>query len=318
MVALVSADLAAALFAQVYAAAEPILAVQRIPRAYNYEVWRVDTLYGHYALKIAHADMDPTRIANAMAALRLATAAGVPCPQLLAYAPDTEIGRSVVVHEWIAGDDAETIWPNMSHDEQACFAFAFGRAIAAMHSITGPCFSEDAALTRPLASWHAGLYDYLTEHASGMRQLHLLPPATLEMLVDHLGQAITGLSPTIRPALTHWDLWLANTVVDAGRFVGVIDWDSAAFSDPVADFVRLEVWLFASYPESRTPFWAGYSEQRPLDRDHEARLDVYRGLEYFAEVYRTTARGDLTLAGHFRERLRQWMLARAIANDISW
>lgn len=314
MVHSVSADLAAALFTQVYAAAEPILAIQRIPRAYNYEVWRIDTISGDYALKIAHADMDPTRIANAMAALRLATDAGVPCPQLLAYDPHTQIGRPVVVHEWIAGDDAETVWPHMSYDEQSRFAFAFGRAIAALHSITGPCFSEDAALIRPMASWHAGLYDYLIEHAVGMRQLQLLPPATLETLVEHLGQAITDLSRTIRPALTHWDLWLANTVVDAGRFVGVIDWDSAAFSDPVADFVRLEVWLFAPYPESRTPFLAGYAEQRPIDRDHEARLDIYLGLEYFGEVYRTTERGDLTLAGHFRERLKQWMLAHTIAS----
>ncbi|MFN8492334.1 MAG: aminoglycoside phosphotransferase family protein [Caldilineaceae bacterium] len=313
MVHSVSADLAATLFAQVYAGAEPILAVERIPRAYNYEVWRVDTITGHYTLKIAHADMEPARIVNVMAALRLATDAGVPCPRLLAYAPDTQIGRAVLVHEWIAGDDAETVWSHMSRDEQARFAFAFGRAIAAMHSVTGPSFSEDAALTRPMVSWHAGLYDYLNEHAVGMRQLHLLPLATLETLVDYLRQAITGLSPTIRPALTHWDLWLANTIVDAGRFVGVIDWDSAAFSDPVADFVRLEVWLFTPYPESRTPFWAGYSEMQSIDHDHEARLDVYQGLEYFAEVYRTTARNDLTLAAHFRERLKQWMIAHAIS-----
>lgn len=308
----VSPDLAAALFAQTYATGEPILALYRIPRAYNYEVWRVDTNSGHYALKIAHADMDPARIANAMAAQRLAIQAEVPCPRMLAVAQTTSIGRPVVVQEWIPGDDAETVWPRLSAAEQAQVAFAFGQAIAATHALIGPCFSEDAALTRPMTSWHRGLSEYLTEHGDGIRQLQLLPPRSLTQVVEYLRQAITRLRSTIRPALTHWDLWLANTVVDAGRLVSVIDWDSAAFSDPVADFVRLEVWLFARYPTSRIPFLAGYTERRPIDADHEARLDVYLGLEYVAEVYRTTARGDHTLADYFRTQLMQWMGAHGM------
>jgi aminoglycoside phosphotransferase (APT) family kinase protein len=302
-----SPDLAATIFRRVYPAAGTILTTKRIPRAYNFEVWRIDTAQGHYALKGGQAEMDVARIANTIEAQRLVTAAHVASPRMLGYDAGTLIGRPVCVQEWITGEDAETAWPHMTKQERAQFALEFGRAVAQVHAISGSCFSEDVTLSRPLPSWSIGLRDYLAENTEGMRQTNLLTPAELDAVVRRLEDGIATLSPTIRPSLTHWDLWLANALVDAGAFVGLIDWESAAFSDPLVDFVRLEVWVFEPYPESQEPFFTGYYEQKHIEVDTEARLDLYRGLEYLAEVYRTSERGEVARAASFRERLSRWM-----------
>jgi hypothetical protein len=80
-----SLEAIATIFGTTYPAGGTVLAASRVPRAYNYEVWRLDTRHGRYALKVARAETDPARLANALAAQRLATAAGVRGPQFLGY-----------------------------------------------------------------------------------------------------------------------------------------------------------------------------------------------------------------------------------------
>ena len=97
----------ATIFCTTYPAGGTVLAATRVPRAYNYEVWCVDARHGRYALRVARAETDPARLANALTAQRLATAAGVPGPQFLGYDEGALIGRAVYVQEWVAGTDAE-------------------------------------------------------------------------------------------------------------------------------------------------------------------------------------------------------------------
>jgi aminoglycoside phosphotransferase (APT) family kinase protein len=306
-----SSDAAVTIFGKVYPAAGTVIATEFVPRAYNFEVWRVSTVRGHYALKVAHAEIDPARIANAFEAQRLVTAANIRSPRMLVYDAGVLTGRQVCVQEWLTGDDAQTAWPHMTKHERTRFALEFGREVARVHAISGPCFSDDVTLSRRLSSWRIGLRDYLGKYATGMGQANLLAAAELDAVVHRIEGGIATLSPHIQPALTHWDLWLANTLVDAGSFVGLIDLESAAFSDPLVDFVRLEVWVFDPYPESQEPFLTGYYEAKPVDLDTEARLEVYRGLEYFAEMYRTKQRGEVRRTASFQERLSRWMRTEA-------
>jgi len=302
-----SREAIATIFCTTYPAGGKVLAATRVPRAYNYDVWRLEARHGRYALKVARAETDPARLANALAAQRLATAAGVPGPQLLGYDEGALIGRAVYVQEWVAGTDAETAWPRITRQERERFAREFGRAVAQLHAIPGPCFSDDVVLARVVPSWSDGLRQYVAKYARRISHAGLLPPAILEAVVARLEDGLASLSPDLPPTLTHWDLWLPNVLVDDGECVGLIDWESAAFSDPLADFVRLEAWVFDPYPESRAPLLAGYYERAQWTADTEARLHVYRGMEYLAEVYRMTQRGEVARAAHFQTLLTRWL-----------
>jgi hypothetical protein len=76
-----SLEASATIFCTTYPAGGTVLAATRVARAHNCEVWCLDARHGRYALKVARAEADPARLANALAAQRLATAAGVPGPQ---------------------------------------------------------------------------------------------------------------------------------------------------------------------------------------------------------------------------------------------
>lgn len=181
--------------------------------------------------------------------------------------------------------------------------------MARVHTIAGPCFSDDVILTEVVPDWPTSLRSYLARYAARTRRAALAPPATLDAAVDRLEAGIAALSPSIRPAITHWDVWLANTLVHEGAFAGLIDWDSAAFSDPVVDFVKLEVWVFERRPETRAPFLQGYWAELRRSPDFEQRLDVYRGLEYLTHLYFFAEWGEPEIAAAFRARLERWVEA---------
>ena len=48
-----SLEAIATIFCTTYPAGGTVLAATRVPRAYNYEVWRLDARHGRYALKVA-------------------------------------------------------------------------------------------------------------------------------------------------------------------------------------------------------------------------------------------------------------------------
>jgi CubicO group peptidase (beta-lactamase class C family) len=137
----------------------------------------------------------------------------------------------------------------------------------------------------------------------------LFAPATVSAAVARLEAGIAALPPDVAPGLTHWDVWLANTLVDAaGAFAGLLDWESAAYSDPLVDFVKLEVFVFDRHPEPRRLFAAGYWGPAATPPPGTAeRLHLYRGIEYLAHVAHCTDWGLPALAAEYRRRLTGWL-----------
>jgi aminoglycoside phosphotransferase (APT) family kinase protein len=296
-------------FRAVYPAGGTVGAVRAVPGAFSHEVWLVDAAAGRHALKVARVERDPARVANAVAAQRLAQAAGVPTPRIVATDDGAALGRPLLVQEWVAGRDAESAWSRLPLAQREAFARAFGGALARVHAVPGPAFSDDVALTRVVPSWPASLRAYLTRHAARTRAAGLLPPATVSAAVARLEAGIAALPPDVAPGLTHWDVWLANTLVDgAGAFAGLLDWESAAYSDPLVDFVKLEVFVFDRHPETRRPFAEGYWGPAATPPPGTAeRLDLYRGVEYLAHVAHCTDWGLPALAAEYRRRLTGWL-----------
>jgi aminoglycoside phosphotransferase (APT) family kinase protein len=296
-----------AAFRAIYPDCGAVSDVAPVPQAFGNDVWLVDAVSGQFALRVAPGPEDLAVVANAVEAQRLVSAAGVRTPHVLAYDDGSALGRPLLVQEWLPGEDGETAWTALGAPERDRFARDFGRALARVHAIPGPCFSDDVRLTEVLPDWPAGLRSYVERYAVRLRDAMLLPRATLDAAIARLQAGIAVLSPAIRPALTHWDVWLANTLLSAGRFAGLLDWDSAAFSDPLVDFVKLEVWVFERHPETERPFLESYWSAAPRPPDAEQRLDLYRGLEYLTHTYFFADWGERHVAAAFRARLERWL-----------
>ena len=131
-------------------------------------------------------------------------------------------------------------------------------------------------------------------------------PAVLDDMVSEAAvrTALTGNWPPRQvnePAILHGDYWPGNTLWRDGNLVGVIDWEDAAFGDPLADLgnARLEVLMHygdAAMDEftrqycvlmpgldlASLPYWDLYAALRPAGQMDswglpEARLERFRG-----------------------------------------
>lgn len=53
-----------------------------------------------------------------------------------------------------------------------------------------------------------------------------------------IASTLAPIAPRVRrnpPALIHGDFWFGNTIWQAGRLTGIIDWDGACIADPARD-----------------------------------------------------------------------------------
>lgn len=137
-----------------------------------------------------------------------------------------------------------------------------------------------------------------------------LPAAVLYTVADRLTALIDRLTGGITPRLSHRDLYLPNTLLLDGdpAPAALLDWESAAFYDPVWDFVKLGMWVFDRHPQLRSPFLNGYTDTTELPDGFDERLTVYQGIEYLAAFpYFGAAWPDEAMLDGFRTLLAGWM-----------
>jgi aminoglycoside phosphotransferase (APT) family kinase protein len=296
-------------FARLYPAGGAVRALARVPQSFSHDVWRVEAGGGRFALKVARVQQDPARLVNEVAALRLVAKAGVLAPRIVAV----DDGGRLYVQEWLPGEDADAAWPALPPAARERYARGLGQALARVHAIRGPGIAS-ADLAQRSPGWAQHLQDYLAGHLAHLRATATLPAAMVEAAAARLEPAVAAL-PEIAPSLTHWDLWPGNTLVvphgapQEGTFSGLLDWESAAFSDPLADFVRLENWFFEPHPETRAPFLAAYWGAGGPPPGAEQRLHVYRGLLYLGQADDCARWGLPEEAAVDRARLEGWLRA---------
>jgi len=172
--------------------------------------------------------------AGEAALMRLAGAAGVPVPTVVADDTGDVLGAACLVMERLAG---ETIARKLLRDDEWSAARPrlvgqAGAALAAIHAIP----VAEAPPLRPI--------DQLEE----MRALlHGLPdpyPAFelgLRWLAEHR-------PPPGRPGVVHGDFRLGNLMVDTEGLAGVLDWEIAHLGDPAEDlgWFCVRAWRFGS------------------------------------------------------------------------
>ncbi|TQF04390.1 phosphotransferase [Kitasatospora acidiphila] len=181
-------------------------------------VWYVDQP-APYVLK--HYG-DPARAANEAAALRLLAAHHIPAPRLLATAPDDHPG-------WTA---QTAVHPDPIPAEHLLDELA--EPLVAIHQISGTHFGRLAGARR-YPTWPSYLHDRLAHYTSAAP--HLAPEAA------KLHDQLDALAPNPEPRLLHHDLQLGHLVRQPDGTRLLLDWELAAFGDPLSDLARLAVRL---------------------------------------------------------------------------
>ncbi len=288
---------------------EPAEHVSRLPKGHGHLAWLVRSPTGTYLLKSGIRHASASDLHREITAQQIAAVGGVTVPSVVAAsARDNPLGRPCYVQTWIEGRDADTALPALTRPGRSAFAGRFGHTVAVLHTVTAPRFAEDCSATRTYPSWQAACHARLSRVTDANRAAALLPPRLLEDITSGLLLRIDALADGIRPALTHRDLYLPN-VIDRGTQVpaALIDFESAAFYDPVWDFVKLGMWVFRRHPDLEQPFMSGYTAETPLPADFRQRLTLYQGIEYLAGIpYFGQAWPDPVMLASFRDLLGTW------------
>ncbi|WP_327074481.1 aminoglycoside phosphotransferase family protein [Kitasatospora purpeofusca] len=294
---------------------ERVERIAPISQGWGHLSWTVRTTSGRYLIKTGIRRPQQADLYRQVAAQQIAAGSGVATPIVVAVGtPDGPLQRPCYVQTWIEGADAASVLPRLGPQENDRYASALGRQVAAVHRIPGPRFAEDCAATTTYPTWQAACLSRIGRLAASIEEKAVLPPAVLYAVADRLKTLTDQLGNGIVPRLTHRDLYLPNTLI-TGEPAGaaLLDWEAAAFYDPVWDFVKLGMWVFEPHPALRAPFMAGYTEFEPLPDGFHERLTLYQGIEYLAAFpYFGSAWPDERMLASFRTLLSGWMDAHGL------
>jgi len=193
----------------------------------------------------------------------------VPVPELLLE----DFTREHVDVDVIATEFIEcTPWADLSEtlptDLNSRIGQGVGRIFAALHDRSSPSFGYPAdgfalgAATWPEA-FHAMLSSVLEDSVTW----------GVDVRADEVRRVLDATMPALAevdvPALVHLDLWAGNVLLDESRdIVAIVDWERAAYADPLIDFVGAESTIFGA---TNPDLYEGYlAAGKTLPRDPNA------------------------------------------------
>jgi len=180
--------------------------------------------------------------------LKLLSGAGLPVPRpCLADESGTIVQGPCVLMEFIDGDRVH------QPADLPSFIRQLGAALAAVHG--SGITRADVPFLRDAAS------EVPAEFEAGAETLDGIVPETDSR---NALQACWPPPQVTVPVVLHGDYWPGNVLWRDGRLVGIIDWEEAAFGDPMADLanIRLEiVWHFG--PAAMETLTSEYLALRP-------------------------------------------------------
>ena len=187
---------------------------------------------------------------------------GVPVPRLLAFTASSDLagGRMLIVFEYLPGRDAEDASHFVSPSTMVNAMRATGSAVARLHQVPVEAFGDPVTgLGAGPATWSevvAGRIEMLRRvygHVEGV------PAAVVPAGLALLGTLADSVSPVVRAAVAHLDVYLPNVLLDdEGRFCALLDLEHVRRVDPVMDFVKPAMWMVAGRPGWADAFADGY------------------------------------------------------------
>lgn len=197
----------------------PFVTVESVQGFIGNETFRVRTRAGDtYHVKSGAATDAEVR------ACRLARAAGVPAPDIVADGPGYLVQREVEGRP-VSATDASQVLPEL------------GRQLVKLHA--GPADGY-GLLGGPLRSTWAEVLLDAVRSLVGISAAGVLPDEHRRRLGALVEQASDELEPA-RPALLHGDLHPRHVYALDGELTAIIDWGDALYGDPLFDLGRFSL-----------------------------------------------------------------------------
>ncbi|MGI8857871.1 MAG: phosphotransferase family protein [Thermomicrobiales bacterium] len=214
---------------------------------------------------------------NERVAYELLAGRGLPVPSVVAL----DTSRRLCPYEYIIltrlpGKNLAESWRTLPPVRVRALAREAGVALARMHAITLPAFGKLREQDAPrFHSWPDYFGDYARRYIDAAARDGLLDDALRARLEGALHRAGGLLTRVTQGVLVHSDYHYENILHDGGRLSGILDFEWALSGDPSYDFMNADV-RASQIPASEAAFVAGYQSIRPLDAEHDRRINLYR------------------------------------------
>lgn len=151
--------------------------------------------------------------------------------------------------------------------------------------------------------------------AQSYQALDDAPLSLIEAGIGLLCRLADEVSPVVRPAVAHLDVYLPNILLNVdGTFRILLDLEHVRWVDPVMDFVKPAMWMFTEEPAWADAFVDGYRSAGAWPDRWPERLSVATGLELLTGVQYWTQVADHAMREDYVRRLRAWVRSDGAAH----
>jgi Ser/Thr protein kinase RdoA (MazF antagonist) len=228
----------------------------------NHAVFRLRFPDGSKILKLARGS-ESSSIRKELMLVGLLARHGIPVP-VVEHVDEggTLVGRPFFIME-SAGDRTVADWVGRPNKLGRGLFAEMGAVLGRIHGISFPASGDiphDGIVPRDVPAVIRRLHD-LADWGASQRLLDASDVARFKSLAMPSAHGV---------ALCHSDFHAVQCVVQDGRIVAVVDWESAWAGNPLIDFAIAHAYLEAYAPAELTDrFFAGYAALRPLPADYE-------------------------------------------------
>ncbi len=223
----------------------------------------------------------------------------LPVPRIISHVPPDGNMSGAILMECFPGDVLKKAELTDS------LAFHMGSLLAQIHLNSTPGYG-DLTSHEPLSSnacepFRAKFLENLAECSS-----HLSPELG-KQCEEYLQGNLSLLDSVDGPCMVHWDFRPGNIMAYNGMVEGVIDWSSSKSDFAQEDFCAMEHEGWASDPNIKESFFAGYASIRPVP-DYTKIMPLLRLKKALASIGLTIRTNSwATKNAQFYERNRQYI-----------
>lgn len=249
-------------------------------RGLGNENWFIETEVKKYLCKIGPSNAPVSKWRAAANANKLAVERGLPVPKIVVFdEQNNRLGRVVRVYEFIDGQNIDDIGGVSKVQQQ--FWTEFGTALRQLHEINIEGFSSRLDSSVPsFNSWDAYLKYRIPQIHARVGASCILDEAVVSRFWEAINKTACSVASVIKPALTHRDLHIDNVLFSPdGGLAAILDFDQAEAWDPVADFFKLQYFVFVEAPGSELAFTKTYGTLSETHTYFEERLSIVSGIE---------------------------------------
>ncbi|MGC4892701.1 phosphotransferase family protein [Micromonospora sp. DT31] len=207
-----------------------------------------------------------------------ARAPGVPVPALLHHGRHRDLG------DWLltARLPGRTLWDlTRAGADVGPLRAGFGRALAAVHTVTGERYGYDGGRASA-GTWREAYLAMVDDLLADAADWAVPLPVPASRIRDLVARHAAVLDAVRRPALLHFDGWAGNVLAVDGpdgtpRLSGLVDGERYLWGDPLVDLVSPLLFRRAE-DEPDDPLVRAYREASPVpfDAGVRRRLGLYR------------------------------------------